>query len=63
MVGDGFTGLFDRADTGLRSGVREEHNWQRSPLGSDQLFVESNDIIEGSLGGWIVDEEDTLRSS
>ena len=27
------------------------------------MFVESDDILEGSLGGWIVDEKDTLGPS
>jgi hypothetical protein len=60
---DGFTDLFGRAGTGLRSEVREEHDRYRSPLGSAQLFVKSNDILEGSLGGRIVDEKDTLGPS
>jgi hypothetical protein len=48
---------------GLRNGVRQKDNRERFPLGSDQLVVESNDILEGSLGGWIVDEKNTLGPS
>jgi hypothetical protein len=47
-------------DANVRRGVGEEHNRQRSPLGSDYLFVKSHDVLEGGCRDRIIHEKDTM---
>ncbi len=54
------TASVDLLDSTLRGDVREEHHRQRSPLGSDHLFVEPDNILKGGSRGWTIDEEHTM---
>jgi hypothetical protein len=60
MILDKFTESMGFLDTGVRGGVREENNRQRSTLGLDYLFVESGDILQGGRRDGIVNEEDAM---
>ena len=54
------TASVDLLDATPRSDVREEHHGQGSPLGSDHLFVEPNNIMKGGHRSWTIHEEHTM---
>ena len=54
------TASVDLLDSTPWGDVREEHHGERSPLGSDHLFVKPNNILKGGHRSWAIHEEYTM---